>query len=80
MVFFFLTCPFKEKEGKREGLQWSMADAGVLPRGCGFSSHELGRDRRCWSCASLIPVPSGQAVSRRRCQLPGVISLGMFDR
>lgn len=28
VIFFFLTCPFKGKEGESEGLQWCMGGAG----------------------------------------------------
>ena len=31
----FLTCPFKETEGKWEGLQWPQADVGAQPGGAG---------------------------------------------
>lgn len=63
--FFFLTCLFKE--GKGEGLQWSMADAGSPA----MNWEQPGGVGLC----ILLSVPAGQPASRRADKLGHVPSL-----
>lgn len=68
-AFFFLTCPFKEAEGKREGLQQPWADVGAQPGGAAPPANNWGETGMSELCIPHLPSLLG------RLRLPPKVSV-----